>query len=115
MSYLLAGAEAQAGHQRVSTADRMEVGICGDQPERLQGAVEYGDPRVKLRFAGTRQPPLRLGLTLQRPAHVDHGGPSRGHRSGRRLGAGLASRAQACQRPPLVCPERGEHEHVLRL
>jgi hypothetical protein len=115
LGYLLAGAEAQAGHERLPTADRMEVGVSADKSKRLQGVVEHRDPRVQLRFPGTRQPPLPLGLVPQRPAHVNYGGAPRGHGRRRWLGVSLTSRAQASEPPPLVRAERDEHEYVRRV
>ena len=114
MGYLLAGTEAQAGDQCLPPPDWMKVRVCADKTG-LQGMAEHSDPGIQLRFPGTRQPPLRLGLALQRPAHVDHGGPSRSHGRGRRLGMSPASRAQAGERAPLLRTERGEHEHVRRI
>jgi hypothetical protein len=115
MGYLLAGAEAQASHERLPTADRMEVGVSADESKCLQGVVEHRDPCVQFRFPGTRQPPLPLGVVPQRPAHVDYSGPPGGHGRGRRRGVRLASRAQTSEAPPLVRTERDENEHVRRL
>ena len=105
VGHLLAGAEADAGDDRLAAAHRVQVGIGGDDPERVQRPVEHGQPSGQVALPGVVQPRPRPRL-VQGLADVDDGGPSGGDGGRVRLRRGVAP-APPCRTPPPFRRARG--------
>jgi hypothetical protein len=82
---LVAGAVADPRDERLLARDLVQVWIRGHDPERVQRAVDHGEPGGELVLAGLVQPGARGSPVGQGVADVDDRHPSRRHRGWLRL------------------------------
>ncbi len=111
--HLLAGPEADPGHQCVLATGRRDVGVGGDESERVQRAVQDLDTGLELGLPGARQPRLRFGIGGERRPDVDdRRAPCR---DGGRLRLYFSLTFMLGEQPPpLRRTERCQYEDVLR-
>jgi hypothetical protein len=112
VGHLLAGAVADANHERVVPGDAVGVWIGHGETIGVERPVEDGEILVQRGVVGGPQPRGGLVGPLEGAPDVDHGGASRYDGGRLRLRLSLTLTPRRDQPAPFVGSEGGQHEHV---